>query len=1185
MYRNLTRSLILIVFNFFIIPPDQIQGQDGYDEISVFINVPNVGGGEISAVIKGSELFLPVTDLFDFLKIRNIPDEGLDSISGFFINQEATYVINREENSIRFKDNIYNLGKDDLIRTESNLYLKSSFFGKVFGLECTFSFRSMTVTLNSKLELPIIREMRQEEIRKNMVRLKGEIIADTTIGRSYPMFRPGMADWSVNTTEQINGIFEKRLNLALGAMLAGGELNTSITYNSTDPFTEKQQYYLWRYVNDNISALRQVRTGKIATQSISSIYNPVIGIQITNTPTTYRRSFGSYTLSDRTEPGWVVELYVNNILVDYMKADASGFFTFEVPLVYGNSLIKLKFYGQWGEEKIREQNINIPFTFLPVKTLEYTASAGVVEDSLKSRFSRLIVNYGATRRLTIGGGVEYLSSVISGPVMPFLEASVSITNNILLSGEYTYGVKTKGTFSYRLPSNMQLDLNYTLYEKNQKAISFNYREERKATFSTPLHIGKLSSFQRLSFYQIVLPASKYTTGEWLFSGSVPGINTNLTTYALFLDRNKPLVYSNFSVAIRLPYAIILIPQFQYDFTRNKPLSGKIRLEKHLLDRAFLNLSFERNFSYNLNMAEVGLRYDFSFVQTGYSIRQSNNKTALLQYARGSLIYDKKKGYLGTDNRTNVGRGGVSVTAFLDLNSNGQKDKGEPAVHGLSLRANSGRIENSESDTTIRILGLEPYTNCFIELNSDSFENVSWRLPFKTLNVNVDPNILKNIEIPVEIVGEANGRIALDKDGELKGVERIIIGIYDKNLRIVGKTLTENNGKFSYFGLAPGKYSVRIDSVQIRKLGMISEPDSQQFNINPGNDGDIVNELDFILKSRQVDTTNITPVEKARPVIRKDTTYMIVHEVTQELVTTLKGSYSIQLGAFKKRSNAEELRKKLEKLLEKSPDLIFEDGFYKIRITGLKDRKEVDENLLTLRLNGITEVWIISMKEKQQQWINSEKQDSVIEIKETTIERAIPVVTSDLSVQAGAFHQKSYAQDLKDNLSSALKNNVMIVHENGYFKVRISGFNSTDEIEKLLPSIGRFGLKDIWILPFRKSRDHIPAVQENAIQQPVIEKQDIQGKLIEKNEIPAIEEKLIIQAPKISLQAGVFYKHSLALRAQRRITSKLKLKVEIIKQWDYYHVIIPGFYTRQETYKYYPELAGLGYDRISIMEKK
>ncbi len=144
--------------------------------------------------------------------------------------------------------------------------------------------------------------------------------------------------------------------------------------------------------------------GKITIHATASIYDPVVGIQLTNTPTTFRRSFGTYTLTDRTEPGWTVELYVNNVLVDYVKADASGFFTFEVPLVYGTTMVKLKFYGPWGEERTREQSLSIPYNFIPHKEFEYRVSAGVVEDSLWSRYSKAQLSYGATRFLTVGGG-------------------------------------------------------------------------------------------------------------------------------------------------------------------------------------------------------------------------------------------------------------------------------------------------------------------------------------------------------------------------------------------------------------------------------------------------------------------------------------------------------------------------------------------------------------------------------------------------------------------------------------------------------------------------------------------------------------------------------------------------------------------------------------------------------------
>jgi cell division protein FtsN len=1179
----LKSCFIWLFFIFFNILPLESFSQDvsDYDEISVFLDVPRVGGGEIAAVISGEELFLPVTDLFDFLKIRNIPSSGLDSVSGFFIDPTVHYLINRTDNSIKYLDKIFNLENGDMIRTESNLYLRSVYFGKVFGLECTFNFRSLSVTVNSRLELPIIREMKQTEMRKNLTRIKGEVKADTTISRSHPLFKFGMADWSATATEEFGGRTDTRLNIVLGSMIAGGEATASLSYNSTDPLTEKQQYYLWRYVNNDFHPLRQVMLGKIATNSISSIYNPVIGVRLTNTPTTYRRSFGSYSLSDKTEPGWIVELYVNNVLVDFVKADASGFFTFEVPLVYGNSTVKLKYLGPWGEERTLERNISIPFNFLPVRTLEYSVSAGFVEDSIKSRYSRVSINYGLTRSFTLGGGVEYLSSVLSSPAIPYLTSSLSITNNLLLSGEFSFGVRAKGTLSYRLPSNLQFDVDYIRYDKDQKAINNNYREERRVMVSMPLHIGQYSSYQRLSLYQIVLPTTKLTTAEWLYSGSVFGVNTNLTTYALFAGGSDPYLYSNLSLAFRLPGRLTIMPQSQYSYSQNRLISAKIGIEKSLFKHAYLNISYENNFRSNINMADIGFRYDFSFAQTGLSVRRSNKRSTLVQYARGSFIADRTTEYFGTDNRSNVGKGGISIVPFIDLNSNGIKDKGEPKAYGLNLHANGGRVEKNDRDTTIRILGLESYTSCFIELDQNSFDNISWRLPYKTLNVNVDPDILKLIEVPVIVSGESSGHVSLVKDGKKTGLGRIIISFYTTSNILAGKTLTEDDGYFSYMKLEPGAYSVRIDSVQMNKIDMISEPESLQFIINSGIDGDYVEGLDFILHKRSENSSSAVPDISEIPVIRKDTSYMVIHEVTQELVTITEDSYALQLGAFMKKSNAEVFRSKLEKLLSVKVEIIIENDFYKVRISNIKDRNAVDEKLSVLRNNGISELWLISLKAKQQQWILTNKQDTITEIRETVSVK--PVVSSDsgLSLQVGAFRQEVKAISLKERLSPALQKQVIIVPEDGFFKVRITGFATPEEMKKFIPSLKQLGLKDFWQLPQKKEK-----IIFHVIQQPVAVIPD-SAITVYKNEPEVIvaQVKPVTEDPRISIQVAVLYKRSQALHAQRKIRKKLNLPVEIVEKWDYYLVLVPGFYKREDTYQFYPELAGLGYPGVKLIEKK
>lgn len=270
-----------------------------YDEITIYLYVNKVGGLEIPAVIQNEELYLSITDVFNFLKIRNRVSTGMDSVTGFFINPEATFVIDRLQHRINYKQQVIDLEPNDLIRTETSLYLKSEYFGKVFELECKFNFRSLSATIDTKLDIPVIREIRQELIRRNINQLKQELKADTTIRRSYPFMHVGTADWSMVVTRKSRET-DTRFNLTLGSIIAGGEATASLNYQNSQPFTLNRQYYLWRFVNNDHRFLRQIMVGKIASQATSSILAPVVGVQITNTPTTFRRSFGTYTISDFT---------------------------------------------------------------------------------------------------------------------------------------------------------------------------------------------------------------------------------------------------------------------------------------------------------------------------------------------------------------------------------------------------------------------------------------------------------------------------------------------------------------------------------------------------------------------------------------------------------------------------------------------------------------------------------------------------------------------------------------------------------------------------------------------------------------------------------------------------------------------------------------------------------------------
>jgi hypothetical protein len=986
---------VLLFVNFFFGP--QLMAQDNdvpvYDEVPVFLMIQGVGGYEMNVIYMNDHVYVPVADFFQFLKINHVESRFFDSISGFFLHENNHYLISKPQNLIVSGGNSYETGEWGLFKTETGLYMRSDLFGKAFGLNLTFNFRSLSLELKTTLELPVVKELRLEQMRKNVNRLKGEIEVDTTMARDYHVFRGGMADWSVISTQASEGPTDTRASLGLGAELFGGEANVLLNYSSRIGFDERQQQYRWRWANNDAKIVRQVVAGKIPTRSISSIYAPVIGVMATNTPTTFRKSFGSYILTDYTEPGWSVELYINNVIVDYTTADASGFFSFEVPMVYGTSQVTLKFYGPWGEERIKEQNINVPYNFLPKGTAEYNAAVGVVRDSLNSTYSRAETSVGLHRNITVGGGVEYLSSISTGNTIPFVTASARFLKNFLFSGDYAHGVKGHALLNYRLPSNLIFELDYTNYKQGQKAISFNYLEERKVSLSLPVNVGGLRSFARASYKQNVLQEVTYSSAELLLSTYIKGVSANVSGFANWLSENKPYIYSNVALGFKLGRNTNIRPQAQIDLTNREMISTKLEIERNFAQKAFLTLSYEENFRSSLRSIEVALRFDLPFAQASASARMNNDRLLTTESARGSFIFGSGNNYVHVDNRSSLGRAGITIVPFLDINHNGIRDKGEQIADGLNVRLNGGRFMKQQNDSLIRIMELEPFASYLLELDDNGFENIAWQLEIKTMSIFIDPNQFKQVNVPVKVMGEANGMVYLKTGNSLKGQSRIILNFYDADNRLVKQVLSESDGYYTYLGLAPGKYSVALDKEQIGRLGMTVEPQRLDFEILPMSIGDIVDDLSFTLTpplaepsletKTKPETGEAIPVNqngKAQPEVpytaRNETltpvnpapksetaqkpvpevvpmkkiesnfpkeepkkTIIDSPEVVFGNVDTSAGTFIVQAGAYQKKESAENTASSIAKAVNANCGVVRDGKLYKIRLGYFKTEQE------------------------------------------------------------------------------------------------------------------------------------------------------------------------------------------------------------------------------------------------------
>ena len=312
-YKGAFLFLLLIIFNSFSIKAQTTL--PGYDELNVELIIPQKGVVETPVAIRDNNAFIPVQELFNILQLKNV--EINSGIIGFIIHPDSTYQISYQEKEINYRNKSYKLSEKDYIESSFGYYLRSDLFGSIFGLNTEFSFRNLSLTLKTDKELPIIKEMRLQKMRENLDKVKGIIIPDTIIPQRRPFFKPGTLDWGVVTTQQSQIENDNRLMLGLGTMFLGGETNLMLNYSTRVPFESRNQFYQWRYVDNDNLLIKQITAGRIFTRSTSSLFAPVSGVQISNSPMQNRRSFGSYLLNDYTDPRWTVELYVNNVLVDF----------------------------------------------------------------------------------------------------------------------------------------------------------------------------------------------------------------------------------------------------------------------------------------------------------------------------------------------------------------------------------------------------------------------------------------------------------------------------------------------------------------------------------------------------------------------------------------------------------------------------------------------------------------------------------------------------------------------------------------------------------------------------------------------------------------------------------------------------------------------------------------------------
>lgn len=818
-----------------------------YEDVPMILVVDGVGSYNISTIYSEDErIFLSIEDILGVNEIDiNISSKG-DTIKGFYNTEVNKYFLDYKSGSFINGSKTINISKH-LTKLLGVVYLDYRQYADLFGLKMIYNSKRLSIDLKADYETPIFKRIKLDKTRKEKSKKNTEeIIADTVIKREYHLFKPGIFDWNLASTQTGLDTLVGSTQLGLSSELLYGATNVLVPMDLNKDINGKRINYLWKWVDNQKSIIRQADVGKVFLPLLGTPTSQSVGFSIKNSPTTVLKASGYYTITDYTQPNWTVELYINNTLESFTKADASGLFVFNIPIVYGYTTLMLKFYGNRGEERTEERFLVAPNNVMPAKLFQYNLGGGILNDSIYNGALTLNSIYGLNKYLTLGGGVELLSEIEKNQkLLAYSTISFQPINKLLLMGEYVYNTKYRFVTNLYLALNSVLTLDYTLFEKNQKNITTQNTEIRKILFNTPFKIGKSRFIYKVEAFENLLSETNFQQFNNILSFTNGRLNVNSTTSILSTKYKK----DNFTTSLFGSYYTrsrwFFSSNTEFDLKLNKLKSLKFEIEK-IVKLGTFSVSYENKMLQKSHEFLFRMRLDLNSVKVNYETRYKNNKLSFTEGLIGSVALGGGK--LATSNNSMNGKGGIELTYFLDINNNNKFDLGERKVMVKNVKSNSNRLCLNPRDTSMIVYDLIAFQECIIENDVKELENISWKFKKKTYKIMIDPNQLKDVHIPIEVMGEVSGYVYKQIDSStVKGIGKVYVKVHHLTRPDVVYTIqTESDGYFTFIGLIPGEYAAIVDREQLSRIKMKSKVEVVKFEIKQSNEGDIVDGLEFYL---------------------------------------------------------------------------------------------------------------------------------------------------------------------------------------------------------------------------------------------------------------------------------------------------------------------------------------------------
>ncbi len=326
---------------------------------------------------KGS-YYLPIIELAEAYEFFVEAETDRAYATGFAGREENTFTIDGEKNELIVKGERRELPVDALLPPEylpdgDDIYVQLEVLNEIWPVRMWVELSAITIYADAEEELSFVRRKQREEKRdifESRKALKGDIPDLPYHENPYQWFGKPVLDLQSTFSYDMDHRTLTGSNSISGSQqLAKFAADYSATYGFVEGKLRRPESIRLKFKRQAVGeddllvpTLKSLEFGDISLGQRDLVGNSASGrgAVVSNTPSVKTREFDRITVEGTGPPGWELELYNNNELLEFGVIEGDGEYRFEdVVLNFGNNRIRVIMYGPQGQvrEVVEEHKV------------------------------------------------------------------------------------------------------------------------------------------------------------------------------------------------------------------------------------------------------------------------------------------------------------------------------------------------------------------------------------------------------------------------------------------------------------------------------------------------------------------------------------------------------------------------------------------------------------------------------------------------------------------------------------------------------------------------------------------------------------------------------------------------------------------------------------------------------------